>query len=102
MRIVSSGGPVEQHPAGRHNLAHEVEIADVAGQHRVSSLQRMQVDRGVIQRGDLLAWLETAKPEHEPRQDARLQQHARADGVLKAMPRDLVGRLSNAWRIVAT
>jgi hypothetical protein len=53
-----SDGPVEQHPTRRHDLVHEVEVAAVARQDRVSVLQCVQVDRGVVQPGDL-AWLHT-------------------------------------------
>jgi hypothetical protein len=62
--------PVEQHPARRHDLVYKVEVTDIARQDCVTVFQCVQVDRGVVQRSDLLPALETAKPEDQPGKDA--------------------------------
>ncbi len=89
MVVKDSDGAVEQHPAGRDDLVHEVEIPNVPGEDRVSAFQRVEVDRGVIHRGDLLARLKTAEPEEQPRQDARLEDNPCAEGVVDAMAGDV-------------
>jgi hypothetical protein len=48
----------------------------------------MQIDRGVVERGDFLARLEATQPKNQPRQDSSLQEDARADPVIQAMPPD--------------
>lgn len=62
----TSASPVEQHSAGRHDLVHKVEVTNVSRQDDVSLLQCVQVNRRIVQRGNLLSRLKSAKPEDQP------------------------------------
>jgi hypothetical protein len=60
-------GPVEQDTSGRHDLAHEIKVPDVARKDAVAALQGVQIEGGIVKSGHLLAGLETAVPEHQSR-----------------------------------
>jgi hypothetical protein len=68
---------------------------------RISALQRVQVDRGVIQRRDLLARLEIAKPEDQPGKDTSLQKDARADGIVDHGDRSVTYTRRTCWNRLA-
>ena len=90
--------------SGWHDLGHEIEIANVPCQHCVSTLECMQIDGGIVQRGHLLARLKPTKPEHQSSNDSRLQKGACTDGILQPMAWDFpdhrgefVQVLTRAW-----
>ncbi len=73
--------PVVQNPADRQDLLHEVEVADVPRQHRVSVLDGVQVDGCIVDGVQRLVRLEAAHAVDQSRQDPRLQNDAGRDAL---------------------
>jgi hypothetical protein len=56
---------VEQHPVGRQQLIEPIEFADIAGQHRLTLLDCLEINRRIVQERLLAPRTDARQPRRE-------------------------------------